>query len=842
MTYCLRLTSLLSLTFFCAFSFAQDALWKPIEGEAQPTRTSLATTGTYFQLSEKEMRQQLKEASDTRAVELFVPLPNGQKIGVKVWETQVLPAKLARKYPMIRTFGGHILNDPSRWVRLDMTYEGFHATFQTAQGIAAVYPQETQVPESYLAFYMNASPQGPMQDCQYDMIPENIAYREERQRVLAFGPSIQTRIQKARAKLNGNLVFYRLAVSATGEYTANHGGTKAGAMSAITTSVNNLNAIVGRDVSVQFQLVPNNDNLVFLNAATDPFNPGNAFAMLDSNINVTNRIIGAANYDLGHVVTHGLFGGLAYSPATCLTNFKAGGYSSNIPSTGPRFDINYLAHEVGHQLGAPHNFSATSCSNVELDFRYEPGSGTTIMCYAGTCAGADNVQQNSDAMYHIANIAEMFDAISSPFFGSCVTTVPTSNALPVANAGAPITIPRNTKFTLVGSATDGNNTGLTYSWEQLDGSGSETAGLPDPDSTNNALFRTLLPTSSSERTFPRFDYCLCNPASSWEVLPNVSRDINFGLIVRDNNIFTTFSAGDIDIDTVVIPVDGTKGPLELTRPCGGETLFFGNTYLVTWDVNSTDLLSANVHIEASSDSGKTWPLRLATHVANDGSESIVVPNTSSGHANFRVRSAGTGHYFFDDLSCGTGLCIISSPPLPASIENLTSTQIGASVRVAWEMDVPDALVSCVIQRKQKGQATFVPVHERTQASLLSGGDFFWNDEKVSLGQAYVYRLDWVDTEGTLHPGPTSEVQLDARGGYIVQPNPTTGVVFIQTMTGADTHTATLFNVAGKVMDQVSWTGLDSRAWDLSNFPAGMYVLHLQNNEGIFTQIKILKYE
>jgi hypothetical protein len=525
----------------CSCSFAQSECWVPLASDAEQ---ALATDFLRFELNPLAMKVQLKQTSNQQAAEILLPDPAGNFVTAVLWETAVLPEQLANKYPGIRTYGGYIKGAPWIWVRADFTYAGFHALFQTENGLVGVIPESEGSARSYQVFYKNDEKAKGMRNCGYDEIPRNKAYAEQRRKAHAFGPGVQEEVRLAREKFNGSLLFYRFAVAATGEYSAVHGGTKPLVLSAITTSVNNLNAVVGRDMNLQFQLVPDNDTLIYFNAATDPFDPSDAFDMLDSSQAVIDRLIRRPNYDLGHVITHGFWGGIAASPSACNGPFKGQGYSSNIPSSRPRFDIDYLAHEVGHQLGAPHNFSATSCFNAEMGYHNEPGSGTTIMCYAGTCGPNDNVQNASDAMFHAINIADCASYLTGPSFANCPTTVPTGNSVPVANAGADLTIPSGTPFCLVGSATDANNPAdLTYSWEQIDGSGPETAGAPDPTATNNALFRTFLPQTSPVRYFPNLSD-LAGGTTSWEILPTVARNMNFTFMVRDNFTYLGNAAGD----------------------------------------------------------------------------------------------------------------------------------------------------------------------------------------------------------------------------------------------------------------------------------------------------------
>ena len=67
---------------------------------------------------------------------------------------------------------------------------------------------------------------------------------------------------------------YRLVVAATGEYTTFHGGTAVAGQAAIVTTINRVNQVYERDLSIRMILVGNNINVVYTNGATDPYTNG----------------------------------------------------------------------------------------------------------------------------------------------------------------------------------------------------------------------------------------------------------------------------------------------------------------------------------------------------------------------------------------------------------------------------------------------------------------------------------------------------------------------------------------------------------------------------------------
>jgi hypothetical protein len=319
------------------------------------------------------------------------------------------------------------------------------------------------------------------------------------------------------------LKTFRLAMAASGEYTQFHGGTVALGLAAIVTVVNRVNQVYEVDLSVSLQLVGNNDEIVYTDITTDPYdNSGND---IDTNQSVLDNIIGSQNYDVGHVVNTGA-GGLAALGSVC-TSFKAQGITGTNQPTGDPFMIDYVAHELGHQFAGQHSFngSVASCANRSSNDAYEPGSGATIMAYAGIC-GEQNLQNNSDAMFHAHSVAQMRSFIANT---SCGTSSDLNNSAPVVQAGNDVTIPISTAFKLTGSATDSDNDNLLYAWEQLDLGAPSTSAQTMVDDGSRPLFRSWLPVSEPTRYFPRLSNVLSQTTVIGETYPTTTRVLNFRL-------------------------------------------------------------------------------------------------------------------------------------------------------------------------------------------------------------------------------------------------------------------------------------------------------------------------
>ncbi|MCC7465497.1 MAG: T9SS type A sorting domain-containing protein, partial [Saprospiraceae bacterium] len=444
---------------------------------------------------------------------------------------------------------------------------------------------------------------------------------------------------------------YRLALACTGEYAFFHGGTKPLVLAAMTTSMNRVNGVYERDFAVTMQIIANNDVLIFLNGATDPYNNGDGGAMLGQNQNTCNNLIGVANYDIGHVFSTG-GGGIAGLNVVCGTS-KANGVTGQGSPVGDPFDIDYVAHEMGHQFGGNHTYG--NCGgNVNSPNAVEPGSGTTIMAYAGICGPQQNVANNSEDIFHGYNMLEMGAFIYTGGGNTCPVKINTGNNNPVVDAGPNRVIPKSTPFALTATGSDVDGDTLTYTWEQMDFGNAPSP--PVSTATSGPLFRSYKGNTSPTRVFPRLQDLVNNVNSTWEELPGVARNMNFRVTARDNDWY----AGCTDEDDMQITVSAASGPFLVTSPNTNVTWSVGSTQTITWDVANTTaapVSCANVRITLSTDGGFTYPVELAASVPNTGSADIIVPNNIS--TTCRVRVEAVGNIFFDISN--TNFTIISAP-------------------------------------------------------------------------------------------------------------------------------------------------------------------------------------
>ncbi len=564
------------------------------------------------------------EAAENQPLILVLPMPDGSFQQFRVAYAPVMHPDLAAKYPEIRSYAGTGIDDPTAYLRFDMTPKGFHAFVRSGNhSDAFIDPYSTGDIEHYVAYYKKDFFKDTDWACSVDAVND----RKGKAPTIP-GPD----------KMAGDcqLRTYRLALACTGEYATFHGGTVADAMAAINTTMTRVNGVTETDLTIHMSLVANNDQLVYLDPNTDPYTNNNGSAMLGENQTTCDNVIGSANYDIGHVFSTG-GGGVAYLACVCNNSIKAGGVTGQPNPVGDPFDIDYVAHEMGHQYGANHTQNNNCQRNNATAM--EPGSASTIMGYAGICS--PNVQNNSDAYYHAISMQEIGNFVTGG--GNSCAAVTATGSQPTANAGANYTIPRSTSFVLSGTGSDPDpGDVLTYCWEQMD---NQIATMP-PASTNTGgpAFRSLSPTSSEDRYFPNLNAIINNQTPTWEVLPSVGRTMNFRFTVRDNHP----NGGCTAEDDMVVTVSGSAGPFLVTAPNTAVTWAALSTQTITWDVANTTAApvnAANVDIFLSTDGGLTYPVTLATNTPNDGSQSLTIPNNPTSQARVMVR--GAGNIFFD---------------------------------------------------------------------------------------------------------------------------------------------------------------------------------------------------
>ena len=603
-----------------------DGIWSDLQPQAISARA--ATNPLYYrplQADQGQLQALLAtaplECTTTQGVLLTLPLPDGSYQRFRVEESPIMEPGLAAQYPEIKTYHAQGVDDPAATARLDLTPKGFHAMITRPGGTVFIDPEsQSGYYRSYSKRDFTLAAKGLTSHAQCQ-----VAASEPLPTERAARPAIQ------QARTGPQLRKYRLAVAANHEYTQFHGDREQ-ALAAIVTTINRLNQIYGRDLAVGFVLVSNNSSIIYPDAASDPYDGFNDNANVLLVLNQTNldSVIGPANYDIGHIFSTGS-GGLASVASACGPS-KAQGNSGQSSPTGDPFDIDFVAHELGHQLNADHTFNGTADSclgNREAATAYEPGSGSTIMGYAGIC-GVENLQSHSDATFHAGSIQQINAFVSGA--GNCFSSSATGNTAPMVNAGADYTIPQGTPFTLTGGAADPDLDTLSYQWDEMD-TGVLGFGV---DNGSNPLFRSFLPKDSPVRNLPRMSTLLSGATDNAEFLPTTNRTLNFRLTARDGRY-------GVDEDDMRVTVNNSAGPFRITSLVPG-TLTYNlfDAVTINWDVANTTAVPvscANVDIELltfSANGGSYCATLLADDTPNDGSQVISISGQANSYARFRV--------------------------------------------------------------------------------------------------------------------------------------------------------------------------------------------------------------
>ncbi len=639
------------IVFLLLLSFglhAQNALWtkaSPSETQTRQKayRNSMPQDFNLFKLNTPAFKNLLANAperfSGTSNVIIELPSNNGEIQRFRVYEASVMEAPLQAQHPNIRSYVAQGIEDGAAIARFSVSGVGVHVMISSPNYSTIYIDPYTSDKDYYISYNINTLPAN----------AENFECYTEDHEIIDMPDA-------NRNANDGLLRTFRLALACTGEYSQYHltqqgigSGEpdpvkKAAVLSAMNTTMTRVNGVYERDVALTMVIVANNTDIIFLNAGSDPYTNNNGSTMLGQNQTTCDNIIGNANYDIGHVFSTG-GGGIAQLRSPCVAGNKARGVTGLTSPIGDFFDIDYVAHEMGHQYGANHTFNNSCGNNRNGSTAFEPGSGSTIMAYAGICG--PNVQSHSDDYFHGISIQEMWTNIKNGQ-GQCAAQSPTNNLPPTADAGPDYRIPKGTPFILRGTATDPDaGDVLSHCWEQMDSQVSPQP--PQNTSTVGPNFRSIDPLSSPDRYMPALATVLAgNTQSTWEVVPQVGRSMRFRYNVRDNAAIGGSSARD----DMFVTTDPTAGPFVVTSQNTATTWTTQTTETVTWDVAGTDVApvdSPNVDIMFSTDGGQTYPVAVALGVPNNGSALVNVPNLNTTTGRLMVISSNN---IFYDLNNG----------------------------------------------------------------------------------------------------------------------------------------------------------------------------------------------
>ncbi len=661
----IRLSCLLAGLFIQPI-FAQNTssnLWSSQDLNHRDQQELRLPVGEYelYQLDMSALKTVLSDCLQRKAisskadyVEVDIPLLGEGLSRFGLFETPIMEAGIQAKYPQIRTYTGQGLDDPRQIIKLDVGPNGFHAMVFSNKKTYLIEPAFKNDLSQYMVFAKNDAL------LQKEKEPFSCMVSGE------DGSLISSDSEFAfRDPTGEQLRTYRLALATTGEYSIFHGGTKPLVLAAMVTVMNRVNGIYENDLTVTMVLINNTDTLIYFDPDMDPYTNNSGGTMLGENNTTIDAIIGDDNYDIGHVFSTG-GGGIAGLGVVCADN-KASGVTGLGSPIGDAFSVDYVAHEIGHQFSGNHTFS--SCGG-QGPRPYEPGSGVTVMAYAGICDDTD-IADHSIPQFHVASYDEIISFSQLGNGNTCAAITETGNTAPTVDVGVGgFYIPFQTPFELTGTATDLEGDSLTYCWEQFD-IGPNTH--PDIAEGSAPLFRSWLPENHGTRIFPIITDLVDNTHTIGELLPQFGRELNFRMTVRDN----VAGGGGVDYDHLTFQVADDSGPFEVMSPDGSEKWQVGYLEAVSWSVAKTDLSPVNcseVDIWLSDNGGYTYPHLVASNVPNNGHAVIKVPDMT-GNA-IRVKVKASDNVFFDISNQNFSIDTSARPDFSFAASTSTQTICG----------------------------------------------------------------------------------------------------------------------------------------------------------------------
>ena len=711
--------------------FAQNQFWQVSKSASVPTmipKSRMPKTYANFDADYQSivayLRQAPSIASKKQGVAFDIPDESGTMHTYRIFRAATMSEGLQKKHHEIAAYRGYGVAHPSDIVSITTGTFGLQiGILRHNQTDIVIEPSQTGR-NHYIVFAKNQLPPTSFQ-CLTD---EQMDYN----------------LDKSTVKVSDeNVHKYRFGIGVTAEYSQYHisravaAGTlannasdadkKAAVLSAIVTTIDRVNSVYERDFGVILELVPNETNAIFLDPNTDPYDNSDIMSMLGANTGVLNNALGVNNYDGGHLFTTYAGGGISGLGIICGYR-KAASVTGSTNPIGDAYDIDYVAHEVGHAFGCNHTFANSCGGNRSNSTSVEPGSGSTIMAYAGVCS--PNVQAHSDPYFHAISIQECGNFVVN--YTPCAQVVDIGNHNPViqtTNYSHHI-IPASTPFMLEATANDADNDHLTYCWEETDPiTTNYNAYLPNANYNNGPAFRSYNPKETGVRYFPKMPNILNHSyKNNWEVLPAVNRNMTFSVSVRDNHA----GGGASPSETVHLQVDGNSGPFRMTSQTNAETWVTGETAEITWNVAGTQNNPVNcqyVDLLISTDNGLTFGTEIATQIPNNGHAEVVIPNIPSFDNGILMLKAHD-NYFFDialgkikligEGGSGEGLDKLKLFPVP--VQDVIHLQFSAK-----NPNEPSRFIMYDLGGRQVYDISYAPktfVNKSIDVSAIASGIYF----------------------------------------------------------------------------------------------------------------------
>ncbi|MCG7281025.1 M12 family metallo-peptidase [Chryseobacterium taklimakanense] len=725
-----QLISFLSVFVF-GVSFAQ---WNPVATSTAKMRQEI-NVKKFYSLDVSQLKAKLKNASETgrnaKPVEIQVPTLEGSVERFAVYSAPVVASSLEERYDL-GSYVGVGIDDPGKYIRFSISGKDFQSmvikdgqyefieTVDQSKTVFGVYPKTSKT-GSGKPFVCSTN--------------ESVLSKQQLNNLFSGNKTAKLGSTNFAATSDRKFRTLRIAISTTAEYTNYFGGVPQ-AIAAINATLTTVNGILERDVATRL-ILQDLPQIIFTDPETDPYSAastGVTGIWSTELMNTLHNSVGDDNFDIGHLFGASGGGGNARCIGCICTNdlsvdssgyptsYKGSAYTSPADGKpfGDVFNVDYVTHEIGHQLGATHTFShqlESYGSNIE------PGSGSTLMGYAGITSA--DVQKNTDPYFHGFSISQIQNNLISK---TCDVETAIANSPPVISAMPDYTVPRSTAFVLTANATDAENDPLTYTWEQVDDAASPII-ITTGSNVTGALFRSLPPVSNPTRYFPKFSLVMAGiltSQSDWESVSNVARTSNYRVTVRDNHPVKEQQQTSFANQKIAV---GSDGPFKINI-VSGENIYSGAATKLTWDVANTNAAPynvANVKISYTVDNGATWT-DLAANTPNDGSETVVIPVSLVGQSNLQFRVKALGNVFYAvspkanvvlESSC------IASVPQNIKISNINYT--GATV--SWEA-IP-AINSYFFKYKKADEPAFTVIEVKTNSVTLTN---------LEPGKTYAFRV------------------------------------------------------------------------------------------------------
>ena len=696
---------------FCLFA-AATAQWTPSTGRGGELIQRSDIKG-YYTLDISLLRSQLAGAQEmgqnAKPIAILLPTLDGKVERFNVYSFPVIAKELADQYEL-GSYVGVGIDDPSKYLRFSLAPNDFQSMIIKDGVYQFIEPQNAA--KTVYGVHAKTVPTAGSQGflCSMD---EDILSKKEIAKLYNSKKSFANNSSDFSKSSDKKYRTLRLALSVTGEYTTYFGGTQAGALVAMNATLTRVNGVFEKDMGLHMNMV-NYPALVYMDAATDPYSPAAQMGNWNVQLQQTlTSVVGNENYDIGHLFGRsggggnaGCIGCICVNPATATSKAKGSGYTSpaNAIPQGDTFDIDYVAHEMGHQLGANHTFShALEGSGVNM----EPGSGSTIMGYAGI-TNAD-VQLHSDDYFHAVSILQVQNNLVAK---TCDVETPVTNNPPVISALNDLAIPKGTAFVLTGNAIDPEGNPMTYTWEQFD-----NAAIPVTAIIGNTgvgpLFRSIAPSTSPTRYFPKLNTVLAGNLSSaadWETVSTVARSTNFVFTARDNSPIVTQQQTNSSLQKVGV---GNEGPFKVTST----TVYNNAASAVTWNVVNTNAgiyNAQNVKIDYTADNGTSWVV-LSPSTPNDGAEAFTFSSLATG-ANIKIRVSAIGNVFYAignaTVAASMGTCSTTATA-GVAVSGLTIS----SGNISW---TPVQGATYSLRYRKAGTSTWINVTVPTNSYYIAG--------------------------------------------------------------------------------------------------------------------------